>query len=263
MKITIIGFGNMGRAFAESLARNLKGSEVFVSDYNLKPNAKLGLRNLKADLKLKELPASDFVLLAVKPQDLLELSRQIKGRISPRSILISIAAGVPLARLVKIFNHRKTVRSMPNLAIQNGEGIIGWKAHGLDKKEKAKVRKLLTSVAENFEVKEERLIDAVTAVSGSGPAYFFLLGDALAQAALILGFNKAQADLLAAKTLTGAGAVKMHRPDASFRELIGKIASKKGTTEAALKYFSKKGFNRIVKNAAREAYNRAREISHE
>jgi pyrroline-5-carboxylate reductase len=145
----------------------------------------------------------------------------------------------------------------------SNEGIIGWITKNLDKKDKVKVKKFLDLVAENFEVEREGLIDAVTAISGSGPAYFFLLCDSLLKTAIRFGFKPKQAELLVIKTLLGAGAIKKNNADVPYDELIKKITSKKGTTEAALKYFSKKSFSGIVENAAKEAYNRAKEISHE
>ncbi len=243
----------MGQAFKAFLTSNLKHWQIFVIDRKLKRDSKIALTQFST---------SDFVILAVKPQDLAEVASQISGRIGRDSILVSVAAGITITKLAHLFLHKKIVRCMPNMAITYGQGIMAWSARGLSSKEKAKVRILFKAVANNFEVAEEELIDVVTAISGSGPAYFFLLCDSLRQTAISLGLNHQQADLLVAKTFFGAAAIKQGNSKASYQELIKKIASKKGTTEAALKYFSKHNFARTVQNAVRAAFNRAREINH-
>jgi pyrroline-5-carboxylate reductase len=187
-----------------------------------------------------------------------ELAEQIRGKISKRGILISIAAGVPIKKLAKLFYHQKIVRVMPNLGLSVGQGIAVYKIAGLTQAEKAKMANLLSEFTENFEVENEDLIDAATAISGSGPAYFFFLADNLIKAAVQMGFNKAQARLLVEKTMTASA---MLQENQTYEDLIKKISSKKGTTEAALKTFNKKRAPEIIKSAVRAAFLRARELS--
>lgn len=253
MQISLIGCGNMGQAIVKALSASNK---IYISDRDESKVKAFGFA--KNDGSFSRLTQSDFVIIAVKPQDMADLAGQIRGKISKRSILISIAAGVTIKKLSKLFNHQKVVRVMPNLGLSVGHGVAVYKTVGLTDAEKSTVAKLLSEFTENFEVKNEKLIDAVTAISGSGPAYFFFLADNLIKAAVQIGLSRTQARLLVEKTLAASAVLQK---DHEYAELLKKIASKKGTTEAALKIFNQKRTPEIIKSAVRAAFLRAGELS--
>ena len=149
---------------------------------------------------------------------------------------------------------------MPNLGLSVNQGIAAWIAMGLSNVEKKKAKKLVSLFSENFEVKKESIIDSVTAISGSGPAYFFVFARGLELAAKALGFSKVESRILVSKTFLGAAALQKNQ---DYNKLISHVASKKGTTEQAIKSFSNNSLDKIILQAVKAAQKRAREISHE
>ena len=256
MQINILGFGNMGQAIAGALVKNNFQDKIFVSDKSMPTKTHQAI--IKFDVGFKTLPRADVVIVAVKPQDIFGLANQIAGKIGRDAVLISIAAGVPIKKLAAIFNHKKIIRMMPNLGLAVGQGIAAWKSGDLSMAEKKNMGRILNKITENFEVNNESLIDAVTAVSGSGPAYFFFFADALTQAAKNLGLSPAQSRLLVEKTMSAAAKLQQGQ---GYGELIEKVRSKKGTTDAALNVFNKKSMDKIIEQAVRAAYSRAKELS--
>jgi len=207
MKIFVIGTGVMGSAIAKVLAG--KKHKVFVYDVNFSKASALVKFGVVFDASLKHLSEADVVIISVKPYHLGDLN--IARKISTKQILVSIAAGVKISKLQKIFDTKKIVRVMPNLGLSVGQGIAAWRAAGLNNIEKAKVKKLLKDVLENFEVTNESRIDAVTAISGSGPAYFFAFANALQNAARNLGFDIKTSRELVEKTFSAAAALQKKR----------------------------------------------------
>ncbi len=259
MATYIIGTGVMGSAIAKVLAK--KGEKVFVYDKNFTKVKSLAKnKNIFVDISFKNLPKADFVILAVKPYHLAEVASDIVGKIKPSAIIVSIVAGIKIAKVQKLFNHKKVLRLMPNLGLSVNEGIAIWKFAGLSDVEKNDAKKMLNLLTENFETKDEKQIDAFTAIAGSGPAYFLFFARALQKAAKNLGFDQAKARLLVEKTFLGAAALQQN---GSYDELITQVASKKGTTEAALKVFGQAGLNQIIFKAVKTAQKRAIEISNQ
>jgi len=254
--IFIIGTGIMGSAIAKALAK--AGQKVLVYDKDFAKARKLNGKNIIAQKDFTELSKADFVILAVKPYHIADVAGLVRIKIS--AVLISIAAGVKIQKLQKFFHHKKIVRMMPNLGLAVGQGIAGWTSSALNNsREKVAVKKLLNSFTENFEVKENQL-DAITAISGSGPAYFFYFAEGLEKAALNLGFDKPAARKLVEKTFSAAADLQKGK---AYSELISQVASKKGTTEHAIKSFGKSGLHQIIRQAAKSAFKRAQEISNE
>ncbi len=244
----------MGQAIARALVKNKSLAKIFISD---RRPFKLS-EGIRPDRAFNNLASAGFVMLAVKPQDLAVLAEEIKGKLNPKSLLVSIAAGVTIKKLRKLFAVKKMVRVMPNLGLSVGQGIAGWTSAGLNNIEKQKVKNFLSLFTENFEVKKESDIDAVTAISGSGPAYFFYLAQALQNAAVNLGFPPTLARKLVKKTLLAAGTLQRGK---NYQELIKQVASKKGTTEAALKVLNKNHIDQIINQAVKAAQKRAKELS--
>lgn len=245
----------MGQAMAKALAKKANVT-VFDHEFKLRPAAqKIGAKWLKdfADVK-----SADFMIIAVKPKDVEDLSRKIKLYLNPKTILVSIAAGVPLKKLARLFNSQKIVRVMPNLGLTVGQGMAAWKfSSSFNEKDAVKAEKFLRMFTDGFAVGSEDIIDRVTAISGSGPAYFFLLAWCMEEAARSLGFAESEARLLVEKTFLGAAELQKNQP---YGNLIKKVMSKKGTTEAAFKVFKKSRLGMVVKKAVEAAYKRAKEM---
>src|SRR3989338_8225349 len=256
--VFLIGFGNMGEAIVKTLtAKSLYA--ISVAERNDRKAERLEKEyGIKADRTYSHLKEADIVIIAVKPQDFPALAEEIKGRIGKDSMLVSIAAGVAISKLAELFQHEKLVRIMPNIGLRVGEGIAAWKSSALSKEEKVTARKFLDDLSDNFEVDAENLLDSVTAISGSGPAYFFYLAKELEKSAIELGISGKDANILVRKTLSAAAALQ---GGWSYDELIKEVASKGGTTEAALKPLEAQGFALAVEKAVRAAEARAKEIS--
>lgn len=250
-KIFIIGYGNMGQAIGTALVKG--GYKVFAYDKHL--------AKIRGGVKfagLDDLKIYDAVIIAVKPQDVPNLSGAVRGKINPKSILISIAVGITLKNLARLFGHKKVLRLMPNLGVTVGQGIAAWKSAGLSSADKKSSGRLLSTFTENFEVSREDLINATTAISGSGVAYFFYLAQHMEKAARSLGLSPAQSRRLVEKTLLASSSLQQA---GDYAELIERVRSKKGTTNAALKVFLKLSADKIITKAVTAAYNRARKLS--
>jgi len=259
MIIYIIGTGVMGSAIAKALAK--KGQRVFVHDKTYSKAKALAKNNkVIADKSFSYLSKADIIILAVKPYQMADLASRIKGVIEPDSILISIAAGLTIKKLQKFFKRKKILRMMPNLGLSVGQGIAGWKAVGLSKADKLKAKMVIKAFTENFELKKELQINSVAAISGSGPAYFFSFAQGLEEAARNLGFSDLLARQLVEKTLN---AVSILQRNHNYSDLINQVASKKGTTLAALGVFKQNYLNKIILKAVKAAVSRAKEISNE
>lgn len=259
LTVEIIGAGTMGQAIARILANSGKYQVVIYDRDLVKAKGAARKQKIEVDPQGGRVNSARFVLLAVKPQDLADLAAHVKFKLHPQAIIISIAAGVTLRKLQRWFACKKMVRVMPNLGLVVGEGIAAWKAAGLNRTEQRGVRQLLSDLTENFEVRSENLLDDVTAISGSGPAYFFFFAQSLLAAALKLGIPANHARSLVEKTFVGAALLQQGR---DYDDLIRQVASKGGTTEAALKVFRQKHLTHMVETAVWQARRRAKELRH-
>ncbi|OGT92781.1 MAG: hypothetical protein A2298_01495, partial [Gammaproteobacteria bacterium RIFOXYB2_FULL_38_6] len=188
--ITIVGFGIMGKAIAKTLSRD-SSIKIFTIDVDKKDTS--GIKK------------SDFIILSVKPQNAREALEQLRDLgLNKKTILISIVAGYSIKKILHFSSHKKIIRMMPNLGLSVGAGIAVWKKVGLSESETKKAKNFIDKITENFEVKDEDIINKVTAISGSGPAYFFLLADYMQKASIGLGLSKKESRLLVEKTFSSA-----------------------------------------------------------
>ncbi|MEX0915818.1 MAG: pyrroline-5-carboxylate reductase, partial [Wenzhouxiangellaceae bacterium] len=203
----------------------------------------------------------DVVVLAVKPQVIDKVAESIASALNARCVVVSVAAGIPVARLrATLGADRAIVRVMPNTPALHGAGATGmFAADGCSEAQQNAARALFEAVGRVFEVADESLMDAVTAVSGSGPAYFFALAEALADAGRAAGLDEATAEGLAAQTAAGAG-VMLGRGDTPAAELRRRVTSPGGTTAAALETLEHNDFARIIHAAVDAAVQRGREL---
>lgn len=264
-KIGIIGGGSMGEALLSRLANTVeKSTALMVSEVDAARREYLETRyrmivEIDNNYVVKY---SDVIILAVKPKDFDKVLREeICCGISKNKLLISIAAGVTTRYIESVVGRDiPVIRVMPNLPAVIGEAISsvsGGSAASAEDIELAK--EIFRMIGDVVEVKED-LVDAITAVSGSGPAYFFYLIEALTDAAQKLGIEKDIARRLVVKTALGsAKLLESLKEDAGT--LRGKVTSKGGTTEAAIGIFEAKKFKEIVACAVNEAYKRSKEIA--
>lgn len=260
IKIGIIGGGNMGEALIKGLHKN---NALWVSEANtertkiLKKKYHLTIADIDTTVK-----QSKILILAVKPQDMASVLEQVKTSTLTGKLLISIAAGLTTRFFETSFDGRKiaVIRTMPNMPALIGQGITAICAGKYATASDIKIaQKILLTVGETVIVKES-MIDAVTAVSGSGPAYVFLFVEQWMAAAKQLGFDDKQAKQLVYKTLLGsAHLLEQSKFDAST--LRAKVTSKGGTTQAALNVFSSRKFDQLMKDALSAAKKRAKELA--
>lgn len=254
----------MGSAILASLLKQglAKPGDITVADISLERLSALkegyGVdTNTSATCAIE---GKDIIFLAVKPQSLEGISSILKGKIKPNQLIISILAGTKIERLASSLNHKAIVRTMPNTPAQVGEGMTVWAASPeVTKEQKEQTALILGAMGKEIFAASEELLDAATAISGSGPAYVFLFMEALTEAAVEMGFSESDAKALALQTTLGASSYAKETGK-DFSVLRKMVTSPGGTTAAALKTFSEKGFADIIKKAAYSALNRAKEL---
>jgi pyrroline-5-carboxylate reductase len=264
MKIAFIGGGNMAEAILSSvLAKGLaKAGEITVSDVMESKRVSLQQRYQVAvtDNNVEAIRGKEIVVLAVKPQVFAEVAPQLKGRLIPDQLIISILAGKSLQTLKSGLAHDCLVRSMPNTPAQIGEGLTVWTATPqVPLHQQRWAAAILGVMGVEICVDDEKYLDMATAVSGSGPAYVFLWVEAMIEAAVKLGFTPEVAQKLVMQTLLGAAhlLLKSGKPPAELRRMV---TSPGGTTAEAIAAFERGGFNALVIQAVTAAYEKARKL---
>ncbi len=264
MKILLIGAGNMGQTFAQSFLRShIVGREdLLILAKNAVQADLLAEKNLGRIFTdpAECLPLADLVIIGVKPQDSGLLFEKLRPFVDPQQLFLSIMAGVRIGKIASGTGAQKIVRAMPNLPAQIGLGMtVLTSSEAVTRIELAMVQNLLSTTGKTLYVENETAIDASTAISGSGPAYVFYFMDAMMQAAREMGFSTAESELLVAQTFTGAVDL-FNKNNLSCGEWISKVASKGGTTEAALSSFHKSNVFAELIAGAKAAQARAAEL---
>jgi pyrroline-5-carboxylate reductase len=265
MLITFIGGGNMASALISGLANPPRSDlAIRVVDPDERARARLQATFEVSAFSdpVAAIRGADVVLLAVKPQSMPLVLRDLAGHVRPGQLLLSIAAGITIASLEKqLGQDLAVVRCMPNTPALIGHGITGMTAgRNCSARQRSLAEEIMASAGEVVWLEDEALMDAVTAVSGTGPAYFFLLTEVLARTARDLGLPPATADRLAAVTCFGAGAMVATSPDEA-EELRRRVTSPGGTTEAAMAVLESGGFRELMSRAVTAAAARSRELS--
>lgn len=264
MKILILGSGNMGLTYAQSFLR----SRIVTPDQLMvlcrtydKANhlSQVHEGRFFSDPRLCVAEA-DLCVLAVKPQDSPKLFSEIADLVDPSQVFLSIMAGVRIASIREALGVEKIIRAMPNLPAQIGAGVTAFTStDAVTRIELVMVQNLLNTTGKTLYVEQEDRIDAATAISGSGPAYVYFFMNALIEAAKQMGFSPSEAELLVSQTFTGAVDL-YNKADLSCENWIGKVASKGGTTEAALRVFEEGALHEDIVAGAQAAMMRAREL---
>jgi pyrroline-5-carboxylate reductase len=265
--LVLAGAGNMGYALlAGWLERGLDPARIVVQDPAPAPHIRVkleqhGVAVQSAVASLSEAPA--VILVAVKPQVMDQVFPPLARLAQPKTVVLSVAAGCRIAGFeTHLPKGSAVVRAMPNTPASIGRGItaaIGNAA--VTDKQRAACDALLRAVGEVTWVNDEALIDAVTAVSGSGPAYVFYLAECLAQAGAKAGLPPDLAEKLAVWTVSGAGEL-LHRSDLSADVLRRNVTSPNGTTHAALQVLmAENGLSDLMERAVKAAADRSRELA--
>lgn len=263
-KIAFIGGGAMGEAMLSAvLNKGLSTPEaVWVSDIKEERRQhlkqKCGVTVTEDNRKATD--KSDIIVLAIKPQNLAEVMPELSGHLKSTQLILSIIAGVRINTLCQGLNHRHVVRVMPNTPVQIGEGISVWTATTeVTKPQKEWTSAILGAMGKEIYVDDEKYLDMATAVSGSGPAYFFLFVESLIESAVKIGLSPDVAEELVLQTMLGSSQL-LKKSGKSPAELRRMVTSPGGTTAAAMLQFEKGGFSNLVQQAVTAAYNRAKEL---
>ena len=263
-RIAFIGAGNMAASLIGGLlAQGIPASHIRASDPGAEQRAKIADEHgiaLFAD-NAEAILDADVIVLATKPQVLKDVCLALAPNLQDGQLLVSIAAGISCASLGNWLGARPIVRCMPNTPALLRQGVSGLYANAeVSPAQRELAEQLLAAVGMALWLENEQQIDAVTAVSGSGPAYFFLLIEAMTAAGEQLGLPKAIAAQLTLQTALGAAHMAV-ASDVDAAELRRRVTSPNGTTEAAIKTFQAGGFAELVEQALSAAAKRSAELA--
>ncbi len=265
--IVIIGGGNMGTALVRvvSAIPSKKKKSLLVEKNSIKRrklNKQFGIRTSKM-LTSELLQHARIIILAVKPQDAPPILAPIRKYHHTRTTLVSIMAGVTIASLKRATGIQRVMRIMPNLPATVGHGFSAWCATAsVSRSDREVIIMLLRAMGIEKEVSAERWLDAVTAISGSGPAYVFYFIELLTDAARSFGFTESMARAMVVSTIRGSLALLEKTGDdpAALRQ---RVTSKGGTTAVALKHLMTKNQSQLWKRAITAAHRRSKTLSKE
>jgi pyrroline-5-carboxylate reductase len=271
--ITFIGGGNMGRALISGLLANgFNSNQISVVEANavtaLQLHEDFGVQGIGALEQIAfDFSKNNVLVMAIKPQDFnvvaKGLAAKLKHASAPGPLILSIAAGIRLKDMSRWLDHARCVRAMPNTPALIGKGITGLFADAaVNESDRELAQTICNAVGQSIWVSEEKLMDAVTAVSGSGPAYVFAFLEAMQSAGEKLGLDAKSARKLAYATLEGATQLA-HNSDEHAGILRERVTSKGGTTAAALEVMKQEGWNEILEKAIDAASQRGKAMGDE
>jgi pyrroline-5-carboxylate reductase len=264
MKIAFIGGGNMGEAMLSAILDKKLSTPEDISVSDIKEARRQHLEHeysvAVTDSTRLAAKKSDIIILAIKPQNLTEVMAELKGQLKPTQLVLSIIAGTRIDTLRLGLNHSSIVRVMPNTPAQIGEGMSVWTATPqVTEPQKEWAGSILGAMGKEIYVDDEKYLDMATAVSGSGPAYFFLFVELLIDAAIHIGLPRDMAQKLVLQTMLGSGHF-IQRSGKEPAELRRMVTSPGGTTAEALLQLEKGGLADLVRQAVIAAYNKARKL---
>jgi len=271
--ITFIGGGNMGRALISGLlASGFNSNQISVVEANattaLKLHEDFGVQGIAALEQITfDFSKNNVLVMAIKPQDFNEVSKGLAAKLkhasAPGPLILSIAAGIRLKDMSRWLDHARCVRAMPNTPALIGKGITGLFADAsVNEADRELAQTICNAVGQSIWVSEEKLMDVVTAVSGSGPAYVFAFLEAMQSAGEKLGLDAASARKLAYATLEGATQLAQNSAEHAS-VLRDRVTSKGGTTAAALEVMKEQGWNEILEKAIDAASQRGKAMGDE
>ncbi|MBI4285447.1 MAG: pyrroline-5-carboxylate reductase [Chloroflexi bacterium] len=264
MRLAFIGGGNMGEALlAAVLGKGIAApAAIVISDV-----AEARRQHLLDKYAVSVTPDNraaiqdrDIVLLAIKPQNLSAVMSELRGKLRPAQLVLSIVAGARISAIARGLDHKCIVRTMPNTPAQIGEGITVWTATSeVTAEQKGWVRAIMGATGQEIYVEDEKYLDMATAVSGSGPAYVFLFVECLVEAAVNIGLPREIAEALVLRTLSGSAHL-IEKSGKTPAELRRMVTSPGGTTAEAIAHFEKGGFASLVSEAVQAAHEKAKKL---
>ncbi|SCZ70808.1 MULTISPECIES: pyrroline-5-carboxylate reductase [unclassified Pseudomonas] len=263
-RIAFIGAGNMAASLIGGLrAKGLEASQIRASDPGEQTRAKVAAEHgiqVFAD-NAEAIEGVDVIVLAVKPQAMKAVCQALRPSLKPQQLVVSIAAGITCSSMNSWLDAQPIVRCMPNTPALLRQGVSGLYATAeVSAQQRQQAEELLSAVGIALWLDQEQQLDAVTAVSGSGPAYFFLLIEAMTAAGEKLGLPRETAAQLTLQTALGAAHMAVSS-DVDAAELRRRVTSPAGTTEAAIKSFQAGGFEALVEKALGAAAHRSAEMA--
>lgn len=266
MTIAVLGAGKMGTSFSKSF---LKYELIKPENLHLITRRKEKINKISEEFpgakvsvfdEVSEIDA-DLVIIAVKPQDFQFVAQNLPFKFKENQMLLSIMAGIRIEKIQQLLNHKKVVRSMPNSPTVLGMGVTGYTAaEGISFNDLMHIERFLNSTGRSVYLEDENLLDSVTALSGSGPAYFYYIVDAMIKAGTEMGIDENLSKLFVKQTMLGAYHL-INNSEKNLEELIKDVASKGGTTEAALRTFDESALKNTLKKGILAAENRSKELS--
>ncbi|MCL2639904.1 MAG: pyrroline-5-carboxylate reductase [Phycisphaerales bacterium] len=257
--LAFIGAGNMAEAIARGLLRI--NTQILAADPSPDRQRLFNELNIRCVSNSAEIvPQADIVILATKPFVMTDALQQIKPLLKPNALIISIAAGISTKFIEQTLgNDRRVIRVMPNTPMLVGKGISALARGSFATEDDLLTAEQIFAAAGKTIRVPESAMDAVTALSGSGPAYIFFLTEAMTQAGITLGLTDLQAAQLARQTVIGATALLEQSPDTPA-ELRRKVTTPNGTTHAAIESMQKQNFTDLITNALTAAADRSKEL---
>ncbi len=264
MKIGIIGCGVMGEIIAGALVKKsiVEKSQLIISNRDEEKRDRvshtLGIRTTGNNNEVVDF--SDLIIVCIKPQNTPELFKELRAKLNEHQFVISIMAGIRIEALQNELQHKKIIRSMPNLTARIAEGMTVWMASDeIENFQKMIAKMIFQSFGKEIEVFTEDLLNSATAISGTGPAYIYYFAEHLMKAALELGFNNKDVHKLVQQTFKGAMDLwnEGHEEPEALRL---KVTSKGGTTEAATKFLNTANVGKLFQDAVKAAYERSKEL---
>lgn len=271
MKIACIGIGNMGSAIMKAVCKEFGGKNVTVTNRTLEKAKKFAQEN-DCNYAVEQLvgnelltanqiavSASDYVFLAVKPNMIKDVIEEIKPKLDFDTVIISMAAGISLETLSSFDDQHKFIRIMPNLPAKIGQSMTALCHDKKISSEKVNQVVQLLKACGKVEIVSENLMNCVTAISGSGPAYAFMFIEALADAAVSFGMPRNQAYIYASQTLKGSAEMVLETKTHPAVLKDG-VCSPSGTTIEAVKALEENGFRKAVILGAEAAFNKSKSM---
>ena len=265
IRLTAIGGGAMGEAFVAGLLRpegTIRRDDIAVVEPLAARRDALNRQyGVRTDSRLaKVVPGVDVILCAVKPDQFSTVAAELHGLLAPEQLVMTLMAGVTIGSVVDGLRHAAVVRLMPNILCRVGAGMIVWLATPeVTAEQRALCRRCFGAMGAELEVADEKYLDMATAISGSGPAYMFLILEALTDAGVHLGFRREQAAVLAQQTMLGAAQLIQQEPQhpAQLRNIV---TSPGGTTVEGLLVLEQRGVRAAIVEAVLAAYAKAQKL---
>ncbi len=266
MKIAVLGAGKMGLSFSKSFLKYelIKPENLLLITRHTE--RKEEIRSLFPHSEIAsfseiEVLNADLIIISVKPQDFSFVAAYLPFKIKEETLVLSIMAGISIKKIQTALHHKLVVRAMPNSPTLIGMGITGYTAaEGITVNQLMQLERLMNSTGRSVYLENESLLNGVTALSGSGPAYFYYIIDAMIKAGTEMGIDENLSKLFVKQTMLGAYHL-INNSEKSLEELIKDVASKGGTTEAALQIFNELQLKETLQKGIFAAENRSKELN--